>query len=58
LRVRLQSFLPAKGLAMGAKLVIFFFSFMFDLSVSLSLPISVSLSAAGNQQAKVGGGEW
>lgn len=42
LRVRLQSFLPASGLAMGASAAIFFFSLSFCavLSVSLSLPIS------------------
>jgi len=43
-RVRLQSFLPARGLAMGAKDCVFFFSFTADLSASLSLPISLSQS--------------
>ena len=43
LRVRLQSFLPARGLAIGAKADNFFFSFSLcaDLSASLSLPISL-----------------
>lgn len=41
LRVRLQSFLPAKGLAIGARASTFFFSFC-DLSASLSLPITLS----------------
>lgn len=39
LRVRLQSFFPARGLAMGARAWIFFLSFWCDFSASLSLPI-------------------
>jgi hypothetical protein len=39
LKVRLQSFFPASGLAIGMSELSFFFSFV-DLSVSLSLPIS------------------
>lgn len=46
LKVFLQSFLPARGFAMGEIANIFFFSFSFwcDFSTSLSLPISLSLS--------------
>lgn len=44
-RVRLQSFLPARGLAIGARANSFFFSFSLsfrcDFSASLSLPIGL-----------------